>query len=410
VGLDEWAKRKGWNYGTIVVDLERRTVIDLLDKHSTQVVEDWLLAHPEIRTICRDRNGRYAQAARTGAPKAKQVADRFHLVQNLRQTVERELSLRRTHLRVRAHGNACREPQWPAPLTSSPVSAPPNARERMLLPARRLAIDTEIARQERQSKQDLFDRFKELLAARLPISEIARQLGLNRRRLDKWATLSELPERKKMVPRPGSVETFGEYLGKRWQVGYRNSRILFDEIQALGFVGTHKTLDKFQSPWRRGNVAFEASAQSTQSKSITPVPSPTPPLPDPTQHRQISPQIAVALLAKPRLQLAGRQAEIVDALKSGCPGYASMRSLMMRFRSLMRQPKEGSSQTIRTVSRLHRWIERADATGSVLIQNFACRLRRDILAVEAAVTGKWSNGVVEGQVNRLKTLKRSDVR
>jgi transposase len=83
-----------------------------------------------------------------------------------------------------------------------------------------------------------------------------------------------------------------------------------------------------------------------------------------------------------------------------------MRSLMLGFRSLMRQPKEGSSQTIRTVSRLHRWIERADATGIVLIQNFACRLRRDILAVEAAVTEKWSNGVVEGQVNRLKTLKR----
>jgi len=72
VGSDEWAKRKGWNYGTIVVDLERRTVIDVLDKHSTQVVEDWLLAHPEIRTICRDRNGRYARAARAGAPKAKQ--------------------------------------------------------------------------------------------------------------------------------------------------------------------------------------------------------------------------------------------------------------------------------------------------------------------------------------------------
>jgi hypothetical protein len=271
----------------------------------------------------------------------------FILVQNLRQTVERELSLRRTHLRVRAHGNARREPQWLAPLTSSPVSAPPNARERMLLPARRLAINTEIARQERQSKQDLFARFKELQAARLPISEIARQLGLNRRRLDKWATLSELPERKKMVPHPGSVETFGEYLGKRWQVGYRNGRILFDEIQALGFVGTHKTLDKFLSPWRRGNVAFETSAQSTQSKSITPVPSTTPPLPDPTQHRQISPQIAAALLAKPRLQLTGRQAEIVDALNSGCPGYASMRSLMLGFRSLMRQPKEGSSQTIR---------------------------------------------------------------
>jgi transposase len=159
VGLDEWAKRKGLNYGTIVVDLERRTVIDVLDKHSTEAVEDWLSAHPEIHTICRDRDGRYARAARASAPKAKQVADRFHLVQNLRETIERELSLRRTHLRVRAQGNAGGEGPLP-PSTSSPVSAPPNTRERMLLPARRLAIDTEIARQRRQSKQDLFDKFK----------------------------------------------------------------------------------------------------------------------------------------------------------------------------------------------------------------------------------------------------------
>ena len=409
VGLDEWAKRKGWNYGTIVVDLERRTVIDVLDKHSTQVVEDWLLAHPEIRTICRDRNGRYARAARAGAPKAKQVADRFHLVQNLRETVERELSLRRTHLRVRAQGNGSGEVPCPVlrtNFTSSPVIAPPQARERMLLPARRLAIDTEIARQQRQSQQDLFDTFKKLQATQPPISEIARQLGLNRRRLDKWATLSELPERKKMVPRPGSVETFTEYLRRRWQDGYRNGRMLFDEIQALGFVGTHKTLDKFLSPWRVGNVAFEASAQSPPSQSSTTVLRPTPPRLDPTKHRQISPQIAAALLTKSRLQLTGRQAEIVDALKSACPGYASMRSLMLGFRSLMRKPKQGSSPTVRTVSRLHRWIEHADASGIVLIQNFAGRLRQDILAVEAAVTEQWSNGVVEGQVNRLKTLKR----
>jgi hypothetical protein len=86
IGLDEWAKRKGTVYGTIIVDLERRTVIDLLDQHSTEAVEKWLSEHPGIHTICRDRNGRYARAARTTAPNAKQVADRFHLVQNLSQT------------------------------------------------------------------------------------------------------------------------------------------------------------------------------------------------------------------------------------------------------------------------------------------------------------------------------------
>lgn len=100
VGIDEWAKRKGVTYGTIVVDLEHRTVVDVLGTHTTDAVEQWLLTHPEIHTICRDRNGRYAKAARIGAPAARQVADRFHLVQNLRDTIERELSLQRAHLRV----------------------------------------------------------------------------------------------------------------------------------------------------------------------------------------------------------------------------------------------------------------------------------------------------------------------
>jgi hypothetical protein len=87
IGIDEWAKRKGRTYGTIVVDLERHTVVDVLDQHSSEAVEQWLRAHPNIQTICRDRNGRYARAARVAAPTATQVTDRFHLVQNLRETI-----------------------------------------------------------------------------------------------------------------------------------------------------------------------------------------------------------------------------------------------------------------------------------------------------------------------------------
>jgi transposase len=101
IGIDEWATRKGRTYGTIVVDLERHTVVDVLEQHSTEVVEQWLAGHPDVQMICRDRNGRYAKAARTAAPAARQTTDRFHLVQNLRETIERELALHRAYLRVR---------------------------------------------------------------------------------------------------------------------------------------------------------------------------------------------------------------------------------------------------------------------------------------------------------------------
>ncbi|MEP7308903.1 MAG: transposase, partial [Acidobacteriota bacterium] len=122
----------------------------------------------------------------------------------------------------------------------------------------------------------------------------------------------------------------------------------------------------------------------------------------------ISPHIAATLLTIPRPDLTAGNAQIVDALKVGCPGYAVMRSLMMGFRALLKPsaPATTSRKPARTVDALHRWMARARATGITLIQNFESRLQGDILAVEAAVTEPWSNGPVEGQVNRLKTIKR----
>jgi transposase len=83
-----------------------------------------------------------------------------------------------------------------------------------------------------------------------------------------------------------------------------------------------------------------------------------------------------------------------------------MRSLMMGFRALLKQSPSPPAPPARSVTALQQWMARARASGIALIQNFEAQLQRDILAVEAAVTTRWSNGPVEGQVNRLKTLKR----
>lgn len=98
VGIDDWAWKKGQNYGTILVDLESRTVADLLPERSAKQVEHWLAQHPKVEIVSRDRFGLYAQAARRGAPQARQVADRFHLLLNLGAAVEHELSRQRRHL------------------------------------------------------------------------------------------------------------------------------------------------------------------------------------------------------------------------------------------------------------------------------------------------------------------------
>jgi transposase len=89
VGIDDWAWRKGQRYGTIVVDLERSEVIDLLPDRDADTVAKWLKAHPDIKLVSRDRSASYAQAATEGASQARQVADRWHLLKNVREAVER---------------------------------------------------------------------------------------------------------------------------------------------------------------------------------------------------------------------------------------------------------------------------------------------------------------------------------
>jgi transposase len=91
-GIDDWGWIKGCRYGTLIVDLERREVVDVLPDRSAGSTAQWLRQYPEIEIISRDRCGLYAQGARQGASQARQVADRFQLLQNLRERIEQQLS------------------------------------------------------------------------------------------------------------------------------------------------------------------------------------------------------------------------------------------------------------------------------------------------------------------------------
>ena len=92
VGIDDWAWCKGSTYGTIIVDLERREVVDLLSDRSAAGTADWLKRGSDIEIISRDRGGSFAHGAHEGAPQARQVADRFHILQNLREAIQAQLS------------------------------------------------------------------------------------------------------------------------------------------------------------------------------------------------------------------------------------------------------------------------------------------------------------------------------
>lgn len=88
VGIDDWAWKRGHRYGTPVCDLERGIPIDLLPDRTVETVTAWFQLHPSSEVISRDRASEYATAARKGAPQAIQVADRWHVMKNLRDALE----------------------------------------------------------------------------------------------------------------------------------------------------------------------------------------------------------------------------------------------------------------------------------------------------------------------------------
>jgi transposase len=384
-GIDEWAWRKGMNYGTIVVDLERRQVVDLLADRSAATMAAWFKDHPEIEVVSRDRAGLYADAARQGAPQARQIADRFHLLKNFRETIERQLGrfeapIRESLIQVEDDQGA---PEQPAVETSdqgSEVAA--HARQ--------------VRRGREAGRQAMFDKIRALYEAGSTVKDIAQMLGLGRRRVERWVRRIDLPERNVMAPKPCTPAYFGAFLARSWAEGTTKVRHLYSDIRHRGYTGSYSHLTRFLAPWRSGaSPGVHGDQSASDEEAFT---APRVRTLDPMTGRQISPLTAAALCVKPRGQMTARQIASVDALKAASVEFTTMRRLAMRFRGLL----HGG-----TAEKLDMWLNDARTCGIYGMRRFAKTLRQDIEAVRNAMLEGWSNGQTEGQINRLKGLKRA---
>ena len=363
IGIDDWSWRKSQTYGTIIVDLERRAVIDVLEDRDVVTCTDWLKRHPEVEVISRDRCGLYAQAARQGAPQAEQVADRFHIVQNLRQAIEEQMNLH-----GRATGRAL-------------LSDADNITAEGSLLKSRLA--------HRTSREEIFTTIHALRNQGLTCSEIGRRTGFPRRSIAKWLQFETPPDRRRAALKPTSPWYFEEFLSQSWKGGIRTGSALFRLIRERGYEGSPTHLQRLLAGWRRAEK--QAKGPALEHQILEPVR-------DPETGHAISPVIAAALCIKPRGKLTPDQARKVDALKAGSPAFATMRCLVMRFNGILRG---------READPLPAWIDDAIETDLAPIVRFARTLNRDFDAVKNAIEMPWSNGQAEGQINRLKTLKRA---
>ena len=234
IGIDDWSWRKSQNYGTIIIDLERRAVIDVLEDRDVVTCTDWLRRHPEVEVISRDRCGLYAQAARQGAPQAEQVADRFHIVQNLRMAIEEQMNLH-----GRATGRAL-------------LSDADNISTASNLLKSRLA--------HRKSREEIYETIRALRQQGLTCSEIGRRTGFPRRSVAKWLQFETPPDRKRAVLKRSSAWYFEEYLKQSWANGIRRGNVLFSMIQERGYEGSPSNLQRLLAGWHRAEKQAKGPA------------------------------------------------------------------------------------------------------------------------------------------------------
>lgn len=353
VGIDDWSWRRATSYGTIIVDLEHRSVVDILDDRSVDSAAKWLRDHPTVELVSRDRCGLYAQAVPEGAPQARQVADRFHLIQNLRAAIEEQMSLS-----GRATGRSI--------LSEDAIVDAATHRRRG-----RLA--------HRQSRQEIFEMLHALRQQGLSYREIARRTGYERRSVTKWLKFEAPPDRRRAALNPTSPWYFETFLAQCWKEGNRRGRHLFHDVKQRGYTGSFANLERLLGAWRR--------AEREQASDGPPVTSRLEPVRDPETGHAISPVVAAALCVKPRGLLTDRQVRKVDALKQESDAFAEMRRLAMRFNGILRGKKSVS---------LDAWIDDAIDSKLIPIMRFARVLRRDIDAVNNAIELPWSNGQAEG--------------
>jgi len=207
LGVDDFALRRGHDYGTLLIDMQSGRPVDLLADRRAETLRDWLIQHPGVEVICRDRAGAYAEGARTGAPHAVQVADRWHLWHNLGEAVERTV--------IRHH--AClREPVLEAaPTTSVPVTTAPAEQPRLVVRTQQRHADIE-----------------QLRAAGYSLSRISRELKLARNTVRRFLRADGLDELvAKTTSRSTLLDGFEPYLRQRWIEGCTNAAELFAEIR-----------------------------------------------------------------------------------------------------------------------------------------------------------------------------------
>jgi transposase len=379
LGIDDWSFRRGRQFGTILVNLATHEIIDLLPNRETETAQSWMQAHPEIDLVSRDRGEDYAAAARKGAPQARQVADRFHLTQNLTDIVEEILAQCRTEIRQTSQSSDSDARVQAEGGDAKLASALPDWHAESTL----LAGSAHLARHA--ERLDRYQQLVQLRAEGLTHREIARRLGIGERTVRNWLTRG-IPYGSPELRRKGrrGFDPYAAYVRERFSQGDRNGLQLWQELQSLRYKGSARTVYRFLAQLREGSAPPREKAQQSPAVPASLV-------------EQWTAQKAVWWFIRDPSDLKKEEQKALAAIRQASPTANTVYEFAQDFMQMLRR-REGQH--------LDAWLDQVKASRLPELQRFARSIQRDKDAILAGLTLPQSNGVVEGKINKLKLIKR----
>jgi transposase len=377
LGVDDFALRKRQRYGTVLIDLERRQPVALLPERTAEALAPWLREHPGVQVIVRDRSQAYAEGARQGAPAAIQVADRFHLLQNLREALDQVFI---THSQVLDAVNETMR-QQPVPLPDGALAVPVPPHD-IPLPAQQRAA------QRQARRQALHTQVWALHCQGWTAPAIAQQVGVSLRTVQRDLRSATFAGRKRRRDLGDSgLNPYKAFLLERWNAGCHTAMRLFRELRQRGYGGSYGVVAAYARRLRQAQGLPPGHRRPRQ------------PLPDVVEPScpLLTPRRATWLVLRREAKRTAAEAQQLTQLYAQSAEVAEAIDLAQDFATLVRP---------RQPTQLDPWLTRATTSTLEALRRFATGLYEDYEAVKAGVTLPWSTSPVEGHINRLKMLKR----
>jgi transposase len=396
LGIDDWANCKGRTYGTIFVDLETHQPVDLLDTREASVVEAWLKMRPGVEIICRDRGKEYIKAASSGAPDAEQVADRWHLLKNIREMLQTILTHKPECLKAAAQRSLpdedeepeqCMQPQLS---DASEVDMSSPLKNDVTLPVKptKAQQDKAAVHSRRQAR---YDQVRQLHRDGHSMRGIARLMKMSKRTVKKYVEADACPQYTTGRVQPSKLNRYLPYLEDRWQSGCTNASQLWRELRDQhGFAGSRGLVARWAAKQRQ-LLPAPARYRRQQKASLKPQLA--------HEHKPTSWSASRAswLLIRDLSELNEEEAATVNRITAADGKVAKAIELVQSFIAMVKKRKKDGLIT---------WLEDARSVRIRALTTFVNGIYADFEAVYNALKMEWSAGQTEGQINRLKFIKR----